>query len=70
MSAKKANPTITTRKDGSQAVSWGPARGSRPPFRQGNLANIRHGAFSPRIVAEAAIAVGEELLHLVEEGVR
>ncbi len=67
MPSYKPSPTITTRRDGSQAVSYGPSRGSRPPFRPGNMAALKHGAFSERVIAEVAITVGEELLHLVEE---
>ena len=65
--SKKMTPTITTRRDGSQSISWGPARGSRPPFRQGNTAAVKHGAYSERMIAEVAITVGEELLYLFED---
>ena len=61
-------PKVTIRKDGSRAYSYGPARGySRPPFQQGNVANLRHGAFSERAISDVAITVAEELLRLVQE---
>jgi hypothetical protein len=62
MSFKKVTPTITTRRDGTEAVSWGPARGSRPPFRQGNMAGLKHGAYSDRVIASVASEVEQELL--------
>jgi hypothetical protein len=49
---------VLVRKDGTTALSWGPASGSRPPFRKGNMAALKHGAYSPRIVGEVAITGG------------
>ena len=54
-------PIIYVRKDGTTSVSWGPANGSRPPFREGNLMALKHGAFSDRMIEVVAADVGEEL---------
>jgi hypothetical protein len=52
-----------TRKDGSTAVSHGAARGySRAPFAKGNLAALRHGAFSEQIIAMHAAELHEDLI--------
>jgi hypothetical protein len=57
----KPGPLTTVRKDGSIARSYGPARDySRAPFRSANMANLRHGAYSVRVVDEVAAVVGEE----------
>lgn len=64
---ERSNPISHTivRKDGSTAQSYGAARGySRPPFRAGNMANLRHGAFSERVISDVAVLVAEELLEL------
>ncbi|HXW82085.1 MAG TPA: hypothetical protein VEJ84_21490 [Acidimicrobiales bacterium] len=56
-------PRVLMRKDGTTALSWGPARGySRRPFRKGNMAGVRHGAYSERIIEEVAVEVAEELV--------
>ena len=38
-----------------------PARGSWPPFTDGNLVGVRHGALSPRLVGERAQALIDAL---------
>ena len=60
-------PRILVRKDGTTAETYGPARGySRPPFRPGNMRNLRHGGYSDRVIsAVAAEVVGAEFLELV-----
>ena len=63
--AKKTKPASVTmtRKDGSTAVSHGAARGySRAPFAKGNLAALRHGAFSEQIIAMHAAELHEDLI--------
>jgi len=62
---KKTKPASVTmtRKDGSTAVSHGAARGySRAPFAKGNLAALRHGAFSEQIIAMHAAELHEDLI--------
>lgn len=59
-------PTVLVRRDGSTVLSWGPARGSRPPFRLGNMAALKHGACSDRIVEDVAVVVAEELRDVVQ----
>ena len=54
-------PIIYVRKNGTSSVSWGPANGSRPPFREGNLMALKHGAFSDRMIEVVAADIGEEL---------
>lgn len=52
--------TEETRKDGTPTT---PARGySWPPFEDGNLVAVRHGANSPRLVTEKAQTVRAMLL--------
>ena len=63
--AKKTKPASVTmtRKDGSTAVSHGAARGySRAPFAKGNLAALRHGAFSEQILSAHAAELHEDLI--------
>ncbi len=58
----KPAPIITIRKDGTVALSYGPARGySWKPFEDGNLAAVTHGAYSKRIIAAKAFLILEEL---------
>lgn len=58
----KPAPTITTRKDGTASLSYGPARGySWKPFEDGNLAAVTHGAYSERIIAAKAFLILEEI---------
>ena len=61
-----SKPTLLVRKDGTTSVSWGPANGSRPPFREGNLMALKHGAFSDRMIDVVAAEVGEELQKKVQ----
>ncbi len=66
--AREPRPTATVqvRRDGTEATSYGPARGySRSPFRPGNMANLRHGAYSDRVISAVAADVGVELLEIV-----
>jgi hypothetical protein len=64
----KVAPTVTVRKDGTAAVSYGPARGySRPPFRPGNMMNLVHGFCSPRVMAEFEEQVTEEAINVAYE---
>jgi len=59
----KPNPTITTRKDGSTAQSYGAARGySWKPFAKNNLVALRHGAFSEQILSARAAGLREDLI--------
>lgn len=54
---------MTTRRDGTPSGGPRPARGySWPPFEKGNVAALKHGAKSPRLVAEKAQAVRALLL--------
>jgi len=57
----KPAPTITIRKDGSKAVSYGPAKGSWPPFETANMSAFRHGCNSARVVSIASAGIKEEL---------
>ena len=43
-------PLTLVRKDGTTSESYGPAKGTRPPFEPGNTAHLTHGARSERIV--------------------
>ena len=61
-----SKPTVLVRKDGTTSVSWGPAKGSRPPFREGNLMALKHGAFSDRMIEVVAAEVAEELQKKVQ----
>ena len=59
-------PRVVVRKDGTTAESYGPARGySRRRFRPGNMANLRHGAYSHRVISAVAVDVGVGLLEIV-----
>ncbi len=63
--AKKTRPASVTmiRKDGSTAVSHGAARGySWKPFAKGNLAHLKHGAFSEQILSARAAELHEDLI--------
>lgn len=54
---------MARRRDGTPASSPSPARGySWPPFEEGNTVAVRHGADSPRLVADKAQAVRALLL--------
>jgi hypothetical protein len=56
-------PTSLTRKDGTSALSHGPARGySWPSAGPDNFLAVKHGAWSARIVAERAGQIREQLL--------
>ena len=58
----KPAPIITTRKDGTLSISYGPARGySWKPFEKDNMAAVTHGAYSGRIIAAKAFLILEEL---------
>ncbi|MGB9112960.1 MAG: hypothetical protein WCF24_09575 [Acidimicrobiales bacterium] len=62
---KKPKPVPTTyiRKHGTVAYSYGPARGySWQQFRAGNMANLRHGAYSERVVSMLADEIRPEVL--------
>ncbi len=59
-------PRVVVRKDGSVAETYGAARGySRARFKPGNLAGLKHGAHSERIVSAIAEVVAMELLEIV-----
>jgi hypothetical protein len=67
----RPTPTLLVRRDGSTAESWGAARGySRRPFRAGNMRNLRHGAYSERVISDVAVDVGKELLESLKRSVR
>ncbi len=58
---------MTTRRDGTPSGGPRPARGySWPPFEKGNTAAVKHGAKSPRLVAEKAEAIRAMLLERYE----
>jgi len=57
--------TRATRRDGTPVTEPSPSRGySWPPFTEGNLAGLRHGAFSDRVITEKALDIRAALLRV------
>jgi hypothetical protein len=60
-----SGPRPVTRKDGTPSLD---ARGySWPPFEPGHTLSMRHGAYSPRVVAQVADELGPDLDGYVSE---
>lgn len=61
----ETTPRVLVRKDGSVAETYGAARGySRAPFKPGNLAALKHGVHSERVVSAIAEVVAMELFEM------
>lgn len=60
----KQEPTMLVRRDGSTALSWGPARGSWEVFQPGNVCALKHGANSSRLVSARVVEVREHVAGL------
>ncbi len=62
---RPVKPTTLVRRDGSEAQSYGPARGySWPPFDKGNTASLITGHESPRVVEARAEQARKGLIDL------